>query len=230
MKLRIVVGAAVLVGALIYGFALGRAEIFPYETLQRINWSVRDRTQKTGAEVTQFDEFQPDVDVVFLGSSTTARGNWHDMFPDISLANRGVLSESAEELTLRLDEVTVLTPTKVFVMAGSADIAKRRPVTEIVSSFEQITNVLTEAGATVYVQSELECALPPCGRFLDEVRKLNGELAELASRDSEVVFVDVGEALSGANGLRREYAIAGGNLTAEGYVAWRDHLLPYVTE
>jgi len=228
MKLRLVLGAIVLIGVAVYGFALGRAEIFPYEALQRINWSLRDRTQKTGAEITQFDHFPPDVDVVFLGSSATARGNWHDMFPGVSLANRGVRTESAAEIALRLDEIVALTPEKVFVKAGLRDLERLTPTADIVSSFETIVGALTDAGATVYLQSEFECASDPCGKYLDEVRALNDELARLAADDADVVYVDVGEVMSNADGLRAEYTISGDRLTAEGYVAWREVLASFV--
>lgn len=229
MKLRLVLGA-LAVGVFLYGFALGRAEVFPYELLQRASWSVRDRTAKTGAEITQFDQFTPDVDVVFLGSSMTARGHWHDMFPDVSLANRGIRSESAEEISLRLDEVVALTPTKVFVNAGLADIAKFTPTAEIILSFEVIVDVLTDAGATVYLQSEIECASAPCGESLDDVRELNDALAELAAAEADVTFLDLGDALSGDDGVRPEFVTDDARLTAEGYVAWRDFLRPFVTE
>ena len=69
-----------------------------------------------------FEEFSPEVDIVFAGDSITQAGEWTDFFPNLKIANRGVGSDTTHDLLRRLDSIISVNPKNVFVMIGINDI------------------------------------------------------------------------------------------------------------
>ena len=218
----------IIISTSTYSFLIGKYRIFPYEILQTIKWSLTDKIRKTGQEITQFDLFTPDVDIVFVGDSVTAGGNWHDMFPNVRLANRGVGGETTREIALRLDEISELTPRVVFLMAGINDIYRNDNVDNIVDSFNDVVTTMTEVRSveSIYLQSTLECRKCGVGR-LSEIKVLNARLETIANEYEHVHFVNLNQAFSDGNGILEQFSSDGIHLNPYGYEVWREVIEPY---
>lgn len=215
----------------IYSFSVGKYRLFPYEILQTVKWSLSDKVRKTGTEISQFDLFTPKVDIVFVGDSHTAGANWHDMFPNISIANRGIGGETIAEISLRLGEISILEPKKIFIMAGINDIYRNDSIDNIKTYFEKVIIELSRKNpsAKIFLQSTLECRKNDCGvSKLNAVRELNVELIHIAQSHSNVHFVNINKKLSNENGLLDEFSKDGVHMNAYGYQAWRDEISIFV--
>jgi lysophospholipase L1-like esterase len=212
-----------------WGFVVGKYRAFPYEFAQNIYWSLKPKVRATGNEVTQFDFFKPKVDVVFLGDSITAGGNWNDMFPNVRLANRGIGGETIQEIELRIDEILALDPKAIFLMAGINDVYRNTSTEEIIESFKRVVSKFIDKGIKVYLQGTLECSLELCGnRRLKQVAEVNKILKDTFLNSEFIFFVDINSTLGSSKGLLVEYSDDGIHLNPTGYVAWRDFIKPYV--
>jgi len=215
----------------IYSFLVGKYRLFPYEILQTVKWSLSDKIIKTGSETTQFDLFTPKVDVVFVGDSITAGGNWHDMFPNTSIANRGLEGETIAGISLRLTEILKLEPKKIFVMAGINDIYRSDSIANMKANFERIIIEFTRKNPTakIFIQSTLECQKNVCGGSkLNTVRELNKELIYISQKYPNVQFININRKLSNENGLLDEFSKDGVHMNAYGYQAWRDEISIFI--
>jgi len=226
--LRHVVAAITLLAVFAYGFALGKWRVFPNDVVAGLAGASDEPVIR--AETTQFDYFAPKVDVVFVGDSITAAGNWHDMYPSVSIANRGVGSDNLADIERRLDDVVAVEADRIFVMAGINDVEDQEPFGEIVTTYEDVLSVLTATGARVYLQSTLECTVSLCGDMLASVRELNERLEAVAAADVNIDFVDINAGLSDGDGLRAAFTTDGIHLNPDGYVAWQAILAPYVED
>lgn len=216
---------------LVYSFLVGKYRLFPYEIIETVKWNFSDKIIKTGLEITQFDLFAPKVDVVFLGDSITAEANWHDMFPNLSIANRGAGGETVAEISLRLDEILILEPKRIFIMAGINDIYRNDSIDNIKTYFENVIIELTRKNPSIkiFLQSTLECQKNICGESkLNSVRELNIELMNIAQNYPNIKYININEYLSNENGLLDDYSKDGIHINAYGYKAWRDGINIFV--
>ena len=159
------------------------------------------------------------VDVVMIGDSLTAGGNWAGRFPGLRVANAGVDSDTALKILARLDAILAIQPTRAFVMVGINDVYNGVPVHRIAARYARIVEVLQGRGVAVTIQSTVECAGPVCRDRLARVRALNARLKALA-QDRGAGFIDLNATLSGPNGLRPEFSRDGVHINAAGYRAW----------
>jgi len=212
-----------------WGFAAGTWNIFPYVHMHAVNWSIKNKVRTTGKEVTQFDLFKPQVDIVFVGDSITASGNWNDIFPDTKVANRGIGGETIQEISLRLDEIADLHPKAVFLMAGINDIYRVSRTNEIVSAFNNVVKYFEEKAVDVYLQSTLKCAQVVCGiERLHQIQEINSALQQIAEESNNTYYIDINQERSGSSGLHSELGKDGIHITPQGYVLWSNVLAPYV--
>ena len=60
------------------------------------------------------------TDIVFLGNSLTDGCEWHELFADNRIKNRGISGDTASDIHRRLGSVVKGQPAKIFHMAGTA--------------------------------------------------------------------------------------------------------------
>ena len=168
-----------------------------------------------------FDSFTRNKDLVFFGDSITEQAPWVEMFPGVSLANRGVSGERLTDMVTRFDDVIALRPKAVFLMGGVNDAADD-DVTSAVSSISTIVEALQDEGIDVYLQTTIE----PRGPRRVFVKRLNIEIKKLAEVRG-LVLIDTAT-LADDGGLRSEYTLDGVHLNGDGFKAWHRLLEPHV--
>ncbi len=159
------------------------------------------------------------VDVVMIGDSLTAGGNWAARFPALKIANAGEDSDTALKILARLDAILGTRPSRAFIMVGINDIYNGVPVDRIVARYARIVQALQARDVAVTIQSTVECEAAVCGSRLARVRVLNVRLEALA-RELGAGFLDLNTTLSGPDGLRPEFSRDGVHINAAGYRAW----------
>ncbi len=174
-----------------------------------------------------FDAFPVTAgDVVFLGDSLTANAQWHEMFPERPVKNRGIGGDTTATLLARLDQVIAGTPATVLLMIGTNDLALGVPQPRILANYGAILERLRAGSPStaVVVQSVL-----PRGRsFVDRIHALNVAVARMAA-DRGCRFVDLTSVFAGPDGaIAPGFSNDGLHLLGPAYVAWRGAIAPVV--
>jgi lysophospholipase L1-like esterase len=178
-----------------------------------------------------FETFGARVSVVMVGDSLTDGAEWGEMFPGISVANRGVDGDTTAGVLRRLEGIASVRARKAFVMIGINDFKEARSVDAVFRDYHDIVSRLGESGTKVFVQSTLLCneakaGWISCAAIQGKIRELNRRLAGLASAD--VAFIDINAGLAGTGGLKAELSYDGVHLNGEGYRIWKDEISKFV--
>jgi len=168
-----------------------------------------------------------DHDIVFLGNSITERGEWQELIPGKTVANRGIGGDITFGVLARIDNVVALKPGKLFLLIGINDIGRFFPVELIVENYEKIIKELRNGlpRTTIYVQSVLplnESVLQYdyLKGHRERILKLNSEIQRLA-REHNLVYVDLHEVFANESGdLRPEYTSDGIHVNSRAYIDW----------
>jgi lysophospholipase L1-like esterase len=166
--------------------------------------------------------------VVMLGDSLTQRAQWSEITGCRFAANRGIGGDVSAGVLRRLDDVTKLRPSAVFLMIGINDIAKRVPTETIVGNVRRTIERLNDAGAKVYLTLVLPVTRGYVPKMNPTVAELNAAYITLA-KETKATVVDFREEMRTPEGaLRNELTVDGIHLSPDGYRVWRDAVTPLV--
>lgn len=174
-------------------------------------------------------------EIVFLGNSITDGAEWYELLGNKRIRNRGISADVTAGILIRLDAITKLKPSKIFIMIGVNDLSRNMTVSEITANYRTILErIKSESPKTkVYVESVLPVN-PATGLALNHTNKtelimeLNGKLTELATEFGHT-YIDLFSIMADANNhLPRKYSIDGLHLSYEGYRVWTEAIRPYV--
>lgn len=176
-------------------------------------------------------------DIIFLGNSITNGGEWSELLGDSRVKNRGISGDIAQGVLDRLAPIVSGRPRKIFLLIGTNDIAMNIPNDTIECYIRKIVErIRTEApGTKLYLQSVLPVN-PDLGMFQghmkpDRIADLNERMRGFADGES-VRYVDLysGFIVPGTDKMDPRYTNDGLHLLGDGYLLWRDLLLPYLRE
>lgn len=163
------------------------------------------------------------VDMCFAGDSLTARGLWAEFFPDRSVANRGIGSDTSAGVLNRLDSIIALKPNSIFLMIGINDITHGIPVNETISNVQNAIETFSRElpTSTVYLESLLPMVdqTPEQG---EQIRELNRAFALLAEGKSRLAYIDLYPLFIDDAGVvdATLYSADGVHLNGYGYQRW----------
>ena len=176
------------------------------------------------------------TDIVFLGNSITHFGEWHELFDNPNIKNRGISGDIAQGVYDRLDPILNGKPSKIFLLIGINDVSHDVAADSIVRAISKIVlKIGTHSPQTkLYIQSVLPVN-PDFGLFLkattrgDEVLKINSGLKELCSKHG-LAYIDAYSALKeeASEKLRPEFTNDGLHLLGKGYLKWAEVLRGYL--
>lgn len=176
-------------------------------------------------------------DIVFLGNSITNGGEWHELFNDNRIKNRGISGDTSDGVYDRLNTIITGKPRKIFLMIGINDIARNVPVNIIRGNLERIILKIKEETpkTTLYLQSVLPVN-PDFGMFSghmkpDSIQYLNTQIEEL-SRKYSVTYIDLYSHFveSDTQKLSPEFTNDGLHLLGAGYLHWAKLIQTYIKE
>jgi hexosaminidase len=185
-------------------------------------------TQQNERWVSQYYEYsvQPS-DVVFLGDSITEGGNWDELFPGLSVRNRGISGDVTAGVLKRLHQVADGRPAKVFLLIGTNDLDRDVSDGDIVRNIVRVADDLhaVSPDTELFVQS----ILPRAREYRERIEQLNSRL-RLAIRgkaewiDLYPLFLDPEH-----GSIRNDLSNDELHLLGAGYLLWRDTLEEYVS-
>lgn len=177
------------------------------------------------------------TNIVFLGNSLTNGCEWHELFDNAKIVNRGISGDIATGVSDRLDSVVKGKPAKIFLMIGVNDVSHHISADSIATDITAIVDrIVTETpGTKLYIQSCL-----PFNESFKRWKKLEGQqqviidlnkrLEQLA-KQSGATWINLYPIFSDGNdNLKPEYTNDGLHLLAPGYMAWKEAIEKYVTE
>ncbi|NYZ67548.1 hypothetical protein H0A36_16145 [Endozoicomonas sp. SM1973] len=160
---------------------------------------------------------------VMLGDSITDDAEWHELFPDYSIVNRGIGGDTIAGVLNRLELIPSDTK-QVFLMLGTNDIIRKTPFDEMIKNYQQIVTRLQTKGITPIIQSTLFFG-EPFKPFNQIVVKLNEQLVSLAKR-LDIQYIDLNAKLAPNGVLDAKYTIDAIHLNGAGYSQWQRAIEP----
>lgn len=225
-----------LIGATLfaYGFSVSHFQVFPYKPLQTVKQTLSSSERdvpKSYLNAYYLDRksffelhSQNQYDLVFLGDSLTDGAEWQELFPDFRIANRGINGDITEGLLERLDSITSLPSTRVFIMAGINDLRRGLSVEEVFDNYQMLVNQLNETGHEVFIQSTL--FVGPSRENKENsvnrsVSQLNELLEQVAANKPRATYIDLNSQFSRDGYLRAELSHDDLHLNGRAYSLWR---------
>lgn len=176
-------------------------------------------------------------DIVFVGNSLTQICEWDELFDNPRIKNRGIIGDVVQGVRDRIDCVVNGHPRKIFLLCGTNDVSHNLTADSISTALGALIDYIRTSSpqSKLYVQSLLPVN-DTFGRYKamngknPVIRDINRKLSSMADEkgftwiDAYSIFVD-------ADGnLDRRYTNDGLHVMGDGYLHWRDLLLPYVNE
>lgn len=221
-----------LVGYL-WGGVTVHKELFPFEQIRQIkNILARQDLSSESTLSTHrnslFETFQAQSDVVMIGDSITQFAQWAEIFPGVSIVNRGIGGDRSSDILSRISTILAVKPKKAFLMLGINDLVSGVGVDEVYKNYVEIVKALREEGVKVYIQSTVECSRKRCGKTLEMVRDLNERLAGYSEKNG-ISYIDINDGIvSEQEGLVSTYTYDGIHLLGPAYLKWRDKISNFV--
>lgn len=172
------------------------------------------------------------ANVVFLGDSITAGGDWQTYFPYLDTVNLGLVGDTLEGISQRVGQVRAVMPEKCFLLIGVNNLIYGRTCAEILTDHDAVLTALDAEETMVYVQSVLPVIEAERSESVAnaQIRELNEGLQALAQAHA-LPYVDLYPLFADADGsLRAAYSSDGLHLSELGYEVWQQALAPYVDE
>lgn len=193
--------------------------------------SVSARSEYWEQRVTLFNLLPVEEgDIVFLGNSITDGSEFHEIFFNPNIKNRGINSDVISGVRERLYQVTDGAPSKIFLLIGINDISHGKTAEQIAEEYEGLVKDIRAASpeTTLYVQSIMPIN-NDFGRYKNlkgkekTITEVNSRLREIANANG-AVYVDLWPVLadSSTGKLRRQFTNDGLHLLGKGYKAWAD--------
>lgn len=178
------------------------------------------------AYLSTFELYDDKTDVVFAGDSITARGRFDEFFPNASLLNRGIGSDTTEGLFNRMDEILSHNPKKIFIMIGINDLGNGISQETSMEYYEKIIKMIkTESpNCEMFVES----VLPTTTIDLDKIVQFNSELKALCENEG-IDYIDLYSLFFDNGAIDTELISADGvHLNGKGYSKWITAINDYV--
>lgn len=163
-------------------------------------------------------------DIIFLGDSITDEGEWSELLKHPGIKNRGISSDTTIGVLSRLESILKAPPQTIFLMIGVNDLSRRRSLSEITQTYnDMLTKFHTYAPTTqVVVQSVLPINSHSFqnGATNHAIAALNVQIQRLAS-EYTYLYLDLHpHFLDAQKQLDRQYTSDGLHLNGAAYIYW----------
>src|SRR5215475_6172002 len=136
MKKLLLVGSIAVV-TFAYGVAVGPYQFPPFQIMLMAMQQLRLK-QALEPWLATFRPGEDQIDVVMLGDSITAQGEWANILPRRRILNLGVGGDTSAGLLNRLRDVIALKPRIVLVMIGLNDFLWEEIPVDLVATHIQL--------------------------------------------------------------------------------------------
>lgn len=166
------------------------------------------------------------ADIVFFGDSLTYYGDFASAFPDKTVCNLGLRGDTIQGMIDRVEQVCILSPKIVYLMAGINDVGSFKEE-EFGCRYDELVSVLIEkvVGAGIIIQNllpvnnELFCI--SCTN--EQIVKCNEVISHIAEKHN-LCLLDLFSLYNKGGNLSEEETVDGLHLNHNAYCKWIDQL------
>jgi lysophospholipase L1-like esterase len=201
------------VASLLLGSVIGFGGRMVLDRLRREN-----SNDTHAAKTSVYKALKDPRDTVMLGDSLTHWGEWSELFPSKSIANRGIAGDEIRDIFSRLDAVYQLKPKTVFLMMGTNDLLEAADAAKVFEQYIEVVENIRAHGITPIIQSTLLAGPQYKGAeaFNFKVDGLNASLHSYALAQG-IEFINVNAVMTDTGNFR----IADGiHLNGAAYLRW----------
>jgi len=213
-----------------YGVITVQYKVFPFDEIRAVKNFLHPSKSKSSPGYLHrksfFEVHGVTSDIVMVGDSITDGAEWHEMFENASIVNRGISGDTAEGILNRIDSIISTGAKKAFIMVGINDLNGSVSVNNIYLSYELIIKKLKQANITPYIQSTIYAGERLSG-LNSSISSLNEKLKELA-RKKGLVYINLNKGLSSDGLLNKKYTKDDVHLNGQGYLVWKNLISPYI--
>jgi lysophospholipase L1-like esterase len=166
------------------------------------------------------------AEIVMLGDSITARGDWPNLLSGHIVLNAGIPGDTSRSVLKRIEAVKAFKPSIVFLMIGVNDLLSDEEPPDIGIRVQKIIDELSEAHIRIVLQSVLhigESFKPDIEQKIIALNEIEARLATPA-----IQFIDLNTLLAPNGYLEERFSENGLHLTASAYQAWASKLRPII--
>lgn len=172
-------------------------------------------------------------EIIFLGNSITDQCEWHELFNNIDIKNRGIGGDDTDGILERLNEVTESKPLKVFIMIGTNDLAYGKTVEYVIENYKKIIERIQSSSpeTMIYIQSVLPVDYAiHYTRPIADIMKINYQLKTIVEQKN-LTYIDLFSVFkTDQDKLNPEYSFDGLHLNGRGYQVWEKEIIKYIEE
>ncbi|MEO6279900.1 GDSL-type esterase/lipase family protein [Roseateles sp.] len=224
--------AVLMVGSFLYGVCIQKYKLFPLKQLVQ----VKKRLQGPAAvdslvlplhvsRRSLFELFPRQADVVMVGDSLTGYVEWDDLFPQLSIANRGINGDTTYGLRQRIPGILATKAKRAIICIGLNDFIAGRSVNDAFTDYTASVEALLEAGLQVHILSTVLSRSPAAN---SKILELNKRLLPYAASKG-LTFTNLNALLAVDDMLSTDFTYDGTHLRAAAYVEWQKAIAALVT-
>lgn len=134
-------------------FNLHPEKVNQTDTANQLRHGVSYKTQKSIFEIMPNDTNE----IIFLGNSITDYCEWHELFGNPNIKNRGIGRDVIHGVIARLDEIVESNPKKIFIMIGINDLGRKRTTEQILTDYDRLLSFIKQKSpeTEIFIQSIL---------------------------------------------------------------------------
>lgn len=170
------------------------------------------------------------TDVVFIGDSLVANGNFQKAFPNTFICNLGCYGDRIVNVRSRISTVASIKPSKIFIMCGINSLACRN----LKTCQYQYSMLINECEKAVPEAEIFVCSVLPTANVKNpycknsKIRSFNNYLKILTVKHN-LTFIDLYSAYEQKGYLPNKYTKDGLHLTPNSYDIWYKSISKYVS-
>lgn len=174
-------------------------------------------------------------DIIFIGNSITDGGEWHELFNNSHVKNRGISGDTTQGVFDRLDAIVNGQPAKIFLMIGINNVPQNEPADTIAAGIRLIVQKIKQVSpeTQIYVQSLLPVTTY-YNKFYEhtchwkEIPEINQKIKTVTEKE-QVQYIDLFSHFVDAEGqMQKQYTNDGLHLLGKGYLLWKEIITPYL--
>lgn len=202
--------------------------LFP---VKQIEYRPTHSNNAVEAWATCLDQLNADADIVFYGDSITRQSNFIQYFPDKTICNLGLGSDTITGMTERVDMISSVSPEKVFILGGINSLRDNTLDRSITEYDNLLSAISTVNSARIYIISVLPISAEvslEIGCKPDTILHFNSVLMDLAEKYG-FEYVNLFSVFSDQNGfILPELTTDGVHLTKDAYDIWAEAIKPFI--
>lgn len=212
------------------GFVTSKKHYFPYEIIMSI-------VHRQETDTRSYDSIRYDIrksffethginaDNVMIGDSLIAGAEWSELFPRVSIVNRGISGDTTAGLLTRMDSIVTTKAKRAFILIGINDLIANKEVEEISANYILMIKHLKSNNIIPYILSTLLTN----GSVIvnSKVTELNMRLIRICD-ENDVTYIDLNKLLANQGMLDINYTIDGVHLNGHGYMVLKSAIHPYI--